>query len=96
MELTMSMFATPADYWKARAEAAEKVLSEIRRACSRRSERPENCTTSPIIEPVPVGRECLAHQALRLVIVKHIDENTLPPNAEAQPRFCRAGEDHEG
>jgi hypothetical protein len=30
MELTMSMFATQADYWKARAEQAEKRLAELR------------------------------------------------------------------
>lgn len=29
MELTMSMFATQADYWKARAEQAEKLISEL-------------------------------------------------------------------
>lgn len=28
MELTMSMFATPADYWKARAELAERIVQE--------------------------------------------------------------------
>lgn len=30
MELTMSMFATQADYWKARSELAEKRLAELR------------------------------------------------------------------
>lgn len=30
MELTMSMFATQTDYWKARAELAEKRLAELR------------------------------------------------------------------
>lgn len=29
MELTMSMFATKEDYWKARAEKAENALSEL-------------------------------------------------------------------
>lgn len=29
MELTMSMFATQADYWKARAEQAENLVSEV-------------------------------------------------------------------
>ena len=29
MELTMSMFATPADYWKARAELAEATVREL-------------------------------------------------------------------
>lgn len=29
MELTMSMFATQADYWKARAERAEQTLGKI-------------------------------------------------------------------
>lgn len=29
MELTMSMFATQADYWKARAEQAERTLSDV-------------------------------------------------------------------
>ena len=28
MQLTMSMFATQADYWKARAELAEKTVEE--------------------------------------------------------------------
>jgi len=31
MELTMSMFATQADYWKARAELAEKTVEETAR-----------------------------------------------------------------
>ena len=30
MELSMSMFATQADYWKARAERAEKELADLR------------------------------------------------------------------
>lgn len=29
MEMTMSMFATPADYWKARAEMSEQSVREI-------------------------------------------------------------------
>lgn len=29
MQLTMSMFATKADYWKARAEMADKTIIEI-------------------------------------------------------------------
>lgn len=29
MNLTLSMFATPADYWKARAELAEQTLHEV-------------------------------------------------------------------
>jgi hypothetical protein len=29
MELTMSMFATQADYWKARAEQAERTIKEV-------------------------------------------------------------------
>lgn len=29
MELTMSMFATQADYWKTRAELAETVVAEV-------------------------------------------------------------------
>lgn len=29
MELTMSMFATQADYWKARAEIAERALADL-------------------------------------------------------------------
>lgn len=32
LELTMSMFATQADYWKARAELAETTVHEIAKA----------------------------------------------------------------
>lgn len=32
MQLTMSMFATQADYWKARAELAEKTVQETAQA----------------------------------------------------------------
>lgn len=40
MELTMSMFATQADYWQARAEAAEQTVQEIAKAlgCSNDNE----------------------------------------------------------
>jgi hypothetical protein len=34
MELTMSMFATQADYWKARAELAETTVRETAEALS--------------------------------------------------------------